>query len=153
MNKYEGMFLLNNSKVGTEPGSATKLVSDLLTKHGATPVRVDVWDERKLAFPIEDQKRGTYVLAHFEAEGGVVKSVTHDVNISEDIMRSLMVRHETEFPTFRIASEMAALQPKKDMTFGDDRRRRDGDEEGGRGRWRDNDDFGDRGPGALDDLE
>lgn len=136
-NKYEGMFLLNNSKISPETGGATRPVQDLLAKHGASVVRCDVWDERKLAYPIKDQKRGTYVLAHFEAPPTNVKGLSHDLNINEDIMRALLVRHELEFPTFRTASDMAAMQPKRDPLSDPKRRGRDDMGDDDRGRWRD----------------
>lgn len=139
-NKYEGFFLLNTGRITPEGGGATRIVGDLLKKHGAAPVRVDVWDERKLAYPIKDQKRGTYVLAHFEAPSPAVAAIRNEVNINEDVLRAILVRHDLEFPTFRTAAEYAALQPKRDPA--QDGKRRDGDdEEGGRGRWRDGDDF------------
>ena len=139
-NKYEGFFLLNTSRITPEGGGATKTVGDLLKKHGAAIVRVDVWDERKLAYAVKDQKRGTYVLAHFEAASPAVAAIRNEVNISEDVLRAIVLRHEPGFPTFRTAAEYAALQPKRDSA--PDGRRRDGDdEEGGRGRWREGDDF------------
>jgi small subunit ribosomal protein S6 len=133
--KYEGMFLLNNGRISAEGGGATGVVDALLKKHGASVVRVDVWDERKLAYPVEDQKRATYVLAHFEAPPASIAGLNHDVNISEDVLRWLPVRHELEFPPFRTASEMATLQPRKELIVDEGRRRRggeDGEDEGGR---------------------
>lgn len=131
LNKYEGMFLLHNGRVPPEGGGAASLVGELLKKHGAAVVRLEVWDERKLAYPVQDQKRGTYVLAHFEAQAPAVNALNHDVSISEDVLRALVVRHELEFPTFRTAADMAAFQPRKEL-FGAGRRRGD-DDEGGRG--------------------
>jgi len=119
-NKYEGMFLVNNSKLAEEAGAGVGVVTEFLEKHSCNSVRTDVWDERKLAYPIARQKRGTYVLSHFEAGGESIDSMNREITIREDIMRALFVRHE-EFPEFKIASEMEPV------------RRRDDDEREGRG--------------------
>lgn len=100
LNKYEGMFLLNNSKVPQGQGAGIRLVSSLLEKRDARIKQIDVWDERKLAYPIEHQKRGTYVLAHFEAPSASVDLIHRDVNITEGVMRALILRHGRGFPPF-----------------------------------------------------
>lgn len=121
LNKYEGMFVLNPSRLAADELTATTVVTELVEKYGGKPVRIDVWDEqRKLAYPIDDQKRGTYVLAHFEAEGEMPDAVSKAVNINEVVMRWLCTRHQETFPEFKVASEMEGA------------RRRDGDREGGR---------------------
>jgi ribosomal protein S6 len=142
LKKYEAMFLLNNAKATAETAQGVTIVSDLLKKHGAEIAKVGVWDERKLAYPIENQKRGTYVLAHFTLDPAHVGNVTHEVNINEDVMRALVTALEEEFPTFRTYAEMEALRPKRDPLV-ETRRRRDDE--------LDEDDMGDRGEGRDHD--
>lgn len=132
------MFLLDNQMVREDWNKAKAVVLDLLQKHGAKLKTARRWDERKLAYPIENQKRGTYVLAHFSLDPAHVKNVTHEVNISEDVMRSLVTALEEEFPTFRTYAEMEALRPKRDPLV-ETRRRRDDE--------LDDEDLGDRGEG------
>ncbi|MSR74716.1 MAG: 30S ribosomal protein S6 [Planctomycetes bacterium] len=117
--KYEGMFVLHNSKVNAENGGGTQLVTGLIQKHHGQPVKVDLWDERKLAYPIKDQKRATYILAHFEAPPTSVAGLSHAVNISEDVMRALVVRVE-EFPMWRNFAEIDALRPRREPRRRDD---------------------------------
>lgn len=131
LNKYEGMFLMNNSRLSEEAGSGVGRVNEFLEKHGVQPVRVDVWDERRLAYPIAKQKRGTYILTHFEAPATSIESMNREISIIEDILRALFVRHTEAFPDFKTAAEMEPVRPK-----------RDDDDRGGRGR--DRRDRGDR---------
>ena len=127
-NKYEGMFLLNNSELADEAGAGVGTVNEFLEKHNCASVRTDVWDERKLAYPIARQKRGTYVLSHFEGVGESIDSMSREVSIRDDIMRVLFVRHHGEFPEFKTAAEMEPVRPRRDD---DDRGPRGG---GGRDR-------------------
>jgi PTH1 family peptidyl-tRNA hydrolase len=121
--KYEGMFLIDNSRVKPDPESCVGAVNDLLGRHRANVVRTDRWDERKLAYEINKQKRATYVLSHFELEPKEVIELRRDVNLNENFLRALILRIEGEFPKFLTGAEYEALRPKReDDDRGDDRR-------------------------------
>src|SRR5205823_5441403 len=50
------------------------------------------WDERRLAYEIKKQKRGLYILAYFKAPGGSLSHIERDCNLSEKILRVLLLR-------------------------------------------------------------
>ena len=114
MNKYEGMFLLDNSKVKPDVAECVAAVSEAITKHGGTIVRAERWDERKLAYEIRKQKRGTYVLAHFEADPTKVAAIRNDVNLNENFLRSMVIRCGEDFPTFLTAADYEAMRPRRE---------------------------------------
>ncbi len=143
MAKYEGLFLLDNSRVKPDAPESTGVINEVLKKHGASVVKIDRWDERKLAYEIKGQKRGSYVLTHFEMDAKAMTDLRAAVSLNEDILRSLILHIEEEFPTFMTASQYEALRPKRE----DDER----SDEGGR---RDDGDRGrrNRDEEALDEL-
>jgi len=94
MQLYEAMFLLDNREVKKGFDAARERVSTLLTKHGAKPRVVRKWDERKLAYEIARQKRATYMLAYFDAPSDAVAKIRHDSELTEFILRVLVVRAE-----------------------------------------------------------
>ena len=108
LNKYEGMFLLDHGKVKNEVQKGIDAISEVLKKHGASIHKIGKWDERKLAYEIKNQKRGTYILAHFEAESPAVKEINHDFNLSEVVSRHIVVRLRKKFPPFMTAQEIDA---------------------------------------------
>jgi small subunit ribosomal protein S6 len=105
VNQYEGMFLLGPS--GAEPEKAIAIVKAMVEKHGGTIQVIKKWDERKLAYEVGKQKRGTYIIAFFKADGQNVTALERDVKLSEEVLRALITRadhlHETE---------MAAVEPQ-----------------------------------------
>ncbi len=131
MNKYEGMFLLDNSKVKVDPAECVGVVTEVLKKYQANIVRIERWDERKLAYEIRGQKRATYVLAHFEMAPENPGQLRHDVSLNENFLRCLLQNAGDEFPAFLTAAEYEAMRPKKEEEPPDDgggrRRRRDDD--------------------------
>jgi PTH1 family peptidyl-tRNA hydrolase len=125
--KYEGMFLIDNSRVKPDPESCVAVVNDLLAKHRAKVARTDRWDERKLAYEIRKQKRATYVLSHFEVELNEVVELRRDLSLNEDFLRALILGVDDEFPKFLTGAEYEALRPKREDDDRMDDRRDDGD--------------------------
>jgi len=46
---------------------SVKHVHDILSKHQSEIVASRQWDERRLAYPVEGHKKGTYLLTYFKA--------------------------------------------------------------------------------------
>jgi peptidyl-tRNA hydrolase, PTH1 family len=125
--KYEGMFLIDNSRVKPDPEACVGAVNELLGKHKANVVRTDRWDERKLAYEIRKQKRATYVLSHFEMELAEVVELRRDLSLNENFLRALVLRQEEGFPKFMTGAEYEALRPKREDDDRLDDRRDDGE--------------------------
>ena len=89
---YEGMFILDPSKYSRDPAGATQQVTDIITQHGGTILAARLWDERKLAYPIKGHKKGVYWLTYFRMEGGNVTSLERQCEITDDIIRKLVLR-------------------------------------------------------------
>lgn len=91
---YEGLFLFNAATVGSNIAQATEIVNQLVHRAGGTVEIAYKWDDRKLAYKLEGQKRGLYILAYFNVDGSQVAHIERDVNLSEDVLRCLIIRAE-----------------------------------------------------------
>ena len=78
VNTYEGMFLLDSAKVAVSWDDSVKHVHDILTKHRSEIVASRQWDERRLAYPVEGHKKGTFLLTYFKTEGSALKEIVAD---------------------------------------------------------------------------
>jgi small subunit ribosomal protein S6 len=104
--QYEAMFLLG--PVGTaEPERAIDLCRKTIESHGGQIILIKKWDERKLMYEVNGQKRGTYVIAYFRAPGSTIAPLERDVKLSEEILRVMVTEadHLSE-------KEMAAVEPQ-----------------------------------------
>jgi len=89
---YEAMFLVDSGLAASWDDLARQL-GGILTRHGAEVIGLTRWDERKLAYPVGKQKRGTYALAFFTlANGAAVAEIERDCQLSEQILRTLVLR-------------------------------------------------------------
>jgi small subunit ribosomal protein S6 len=86
------MFLLDSSKAATAWEETVKHVHDILTKHSSEIVASRQWDERRLAYPVEGHKKGTYLLTYFKTEGTKLKEIVADCHLSDLIVRELILK-------------------------------------------------------------
>jgi small subunit ribosomal protein S6 len=89
---YEGMFILDPAKFARDPGAAAQQVADLITTHGGTVLAARLWDERKLAYPINGHKKGVYWLTYFKMPGAGVTPLERQCEINDDIIRKLILK-------------------------------------------------------------
>jgi len=106
-NVYEAMFLLPPGAAMDQDGTGLRLCRSIIERHGGQVTVIKRWDERKLAYEINGQKRGTYVIAYFRGPGGAVSAVERDVRLSDEILRVMVTRadHLNE-------EEMNAVEPQ-----------------------------------------
>lgn len=107
MNKYEGMFLLDHGKVKSEAQKGIDEITRIIEKCQGKVENIAKWDERRLAYEVNKQKRGSYVFCHFHLPGDQIAEFTREFNLNEIVSRHLVVRLE-EFPEFLTAQELEA---------------------------------------------
>lgn len=88
---YEGMFLFPPS-ASTDPGSAMDQLRDILGRAEAEVLVLRKWDDRRLAYSIRGQRRGTYLLSYFYARPAQIANIQRDVTLSEQVIRALILR-------------------------------------------------------------
>ncbi|MGA0059902.1 MAG: 30S ribosomal protein S6 [Planctomycetota bacterium] len=91
---YEAMVLLDNREVKQGWQALKDQVCGLFTKHGASIKSAKRWDERRLAYPIKHQLRGTYLLAYFEAETSEIAAIRRELEYAESVFRHMTLACE-----------------------------------------------------------
>ena len=91
--KYEAMFLFPQA-ASADMNGAMDHIKEVLSKGEATLHSLVKWDERRLAYDIDGNKRGVYFLSRFTADTRKVKEIERDCRVSEKMLRSLIVRND-----------------------------------------------------------
>lgn len=92
--KYETIFILNPKLSEEETAAMVTRFSDLITQNGGEIEKVDEWGKRRLAYEINDQIEGYYVLILFTANPDFPAELERIYNITEGVMRSIIVKLE-----------------------------------------------------------
>ena len=88
--KYETVFIVDVT-LGEEQIAATVEKFKSLIESNGTVTNVNEWGKRSLAYPINDMHEGYYVLIEFESNPEFPHELDRIYNITDGIMRSLIV--------------------------------------------------------------
>lgn len=92
MLKYESIFVFSvNGKSEDDIKALVEKFKALIEKNG-TVESVDEWGKKKLAYLIDDEAEGYYVLYNFECEPTFPAELERIANITEGVLRSIVVK-------------------------------------------------------------
>ncbi len=89
---YEGMFLLDSNKYASNPQGTTGEVLGMLEKIGAQVLATRPWQDGKLAYAIEGQRKGLHFLTYFTVESRKVHELDRMVKLNESVLRHLIIK-------------------------------------------------------------
>ena len=95
MNKYETIFIINTSADEAKKKELVEKFSALINSNGKVE-SVDEWGLKKLAYPVQKQKEGYYVLVNFEAKPELIAELERVYRITDDIMKFITVKKENK---------------------------------------------------------
>ena len=91
---YEIMYLLDNNLVRAGWKEAKAAATGLIEKHGGKVLAARRWDERQLAYPIRQRRRGTYLLAFGELDPTGVAGLRRELDLTESVLRYMILSAE-----------------------------------------------------------
>ena len=89
---YEGMFLLDSNRYARDPSGISGQVPELITKCGGEVLASRFWNEQRLAYPINGQRKGTYWLTYFRMDSHQVATLNRETTLNENVLRSLVLK-------------------------------------------------------------
>ena len=90
MQKYEAIFVISTKQDEESIKATVEKFSTLISENG-TLTSVDEWGKRKLAYLINKEAEGYYVLFTFESEAAFPAELDRVINITDGVLRSLIV--------------------------------------------------------------
>ena len=89
--KYEALFAFKVSSDEEAQKALLTRFTDLIAQHG-TVDSVDEWGKRRLAYEIDDELDGYYVLINFTSEPSFPAELERISNITDGVLRSLVIK-------------------------------------------------------------
>lgn len=116
MNQYE-IAVLYHPDLEVDLTKAEERVSKIITDNGGKIIATDNWGKRKLAYAIKKQEFAVYVFYTVEIPGEGVKKVESTLNITDEVLRYLIVRPDLK--AIAKAEATKAEKAKKQAERGD----------------------------------
>lgn len=99
MKKYECLYIVNMSVDSEGTSAVSARVEGLLKNVGAELKNTQPWGKRKLAYAIDKERYGDYVLVHFQGEDPDLAEFHRELEIERAILHYMTIRLD-EFPDF-----------------------------------------------------
>ena len=87
---YEAMVVFSLKKDEDAIKALTEKFKSLIEKNGTLTEEVDEWGKRKLAYPINYETEGYYVLYSFTAAPDFPAELNRRLNITDGVLRALV---------------------------------------------------------------
>jgi small subunit ribosomal protein S6 len=87
---YDCFLIFDSNKYNRDPGGVAASLQQLIENLGGEILASRLWEERKLAYPINGQGKGTYWITYFNMETNRMTEFNRACQLDESIMRFLV---------------------------------------------------------------
>ena len=91
-NVYECMVILDPNKYASDPGGMGAQIPNLVAKFGGEVLVSRLWQEQKMAYPIDGHRKGAYWLTYFKVDSNQITALTRQCQLSDSIIRTLFLK-------------------------------------------------------------
>ena len=113
---YEGLFILNSNRYGRDPEGVAGSIQALVEKQEGTVLVSRLWEERRLAYPINGQRKGTYWLTYFRMAGEKIADLNQQANRDDDLLRHLVIRIDPRIADTLISHAQQTVRQSAEAT-------------------------------------
>ena len=92
MRRYELMLIIRPDVADDRSQACVDRTTRGITASGGQIVKVAPWGRRRLAYPIDRHREGSYHIILFEAPAGALVELEHTLLITEEVLRHLVTR-------------------------------------------------------------
>ena len=128
MRRYELMLVISPDVADDKSQALVDRTTRQIVTAGGQIVKVAPWGRRRLAYPIDRHREGSYQIILFEAPPESITELEHTLLITEEVLRHLVTRVERPIKASRRDGEEGESLDDTDLPSGLDE---DDDEERG----------------------
>ncbi len=100
---YALVVIYGAERIPTLTSAHIDAVADHISAAAGEVNSVNSWGKRKLAYSIQGEREGHYVLLEFSADPAQINSLEQSLRINEDVMRFLVARQELDLSPVLVA--------------------------------------------------
>ncbi len=97
MRRYDLIFIIQPELSEEEVKAVTDRYNQIITAQKGTIIKTEDWGKRRLAYDINKQSKGNYILVDFYGPGSVIREVERNLKIDDKILKFLTVKTRDPF--------------------------------------------------------
>ncbi len=110
MNRYELTYIIDTALEESARKELIERFTQMIVANGGEVEKVDeTWGKRRLAYAINYKTEGYYVLTTFKANGEVPREIERNLQISDSVIRYLVVKLEEKRSSVKPRPVRAAM--------------------------------------------
>ncbi|MDZ4165645.1 MAG: 30S ribosomal protein S6 [Smithellaceae bacterium] len=109
MKRYETIFIAKVNQPEEELASQIRKYEEIIVREKGVHIGSKRWGQRKLAYDINKQSLGYYVLVDWAGQSAVVAELERNLKIDDRILKFLTVKKKDKIDQAEIDGEIAAL--------------------------------------------
>lgn len=95
MKDYESIFIVRPSVSEEGINQILDKLKKSIEKNGGQVIHAEQWGKRKLAYEIQREKKGSYVLFQIKGDGKVISDLERTYQLEDLVIKSLTIRVES----------------------------------------------------------
>jgi len=125
MRRYELMLVLRPDAPDERISAIVDRTTRQIAADGGQIVKVAPWGRRRLAYPIERYREGSYHIIVFEAPSTTIAEIERTLLITEEVLRHLVVRQDRPAKALRAEgvddADLPSVEDEEDVDDGTER--------------------------------
>ena len=97
MRRYDLIFIVHPELSEEEVKAVTDRYLQIITAQEGTIIKTEDWGKRRLAYDINKQSKGNYILVDFYGPGTIIREVERNLKIDDKILKFLTVKTRDPF--------------------------------------------------------
>ena len=106
------MFIFDSNRFARDRGALPGEVEQMIKTAGGEVLVSRLWEERRLAYPINGHRKGTYWLMYFRGAGSILTGLNREWEVHESILRQLVLKVHPHL--VEVVLEHAQADPTKE---------------------------------------
>ncbi len=91
-NVYEGLFIFDGNKYARDHEALPTAVEKMITELGGDVKVSRLWEERRLAYAINGQRKGAYWLMYFSLDSQQITPLNRKCELRDGVLRQLILK-------------------------------------------------------------
>ena len=115
MNYYEILYIVNPNFEKNKIDDTMKEIKSRIIKTKSKIINHSIWGKKKLAYPIQGHKYGTYIMAHYSGgDKNALDEFNSWLKLSDLVMRHIIIRLDNEPSTIEKTDNDLSIEPEKE---------------------------------------
>ncbi|MEX0818816.1 MAG: 30S ribosomal protein S6 [Pirellulaceae bacterium] len=111
-NVYECLFILDSNRYARDPNGISGAIPEMVEKLEGEVLANRLWNEQRLAYPINGQRKGTYWLTYFRLESTRLVEFNRACQLNDSILRNLTLKVDPRLVDALVSHAKGEVAPK-----------------------------------------